>query len=257
MGLARVLAIVGQKLSGEITATEMFEVHRQEAHVVDDVAPPQPVVELETIEDARTVVEAEHVVSKEVAVTVDDAATRDPLRQERTSAVNVPVGQASNVADQLSILHSEIQPVDLEQALLPQIMEGRRSRDARDLVTSRGPPMKGRNRSGDRVEAGGDGIAVNDHRGKSPILRHLAHQHRVIDDAALAHDFFDAEIDVGAELTVQFHLTTTVVLALGRGGEVDEAEVNWLLPLVDETVAEGESRNVRLDGLDSRSALVE
>ena len=197
MGLAGVLAVVGQELGGEITATETFQVHRQEAHIVDDVTPSQPVVELEAIEDARAVVEAEHVVSEEVAVTVDDAATRHPFGQERTSAVEVPMGQASNIADQLSIQRCDAEPVDLEQALLPQVMERRRSRDARDLLASRCATMKGRNRLGDRVEAARDDIAASDHRCESPILRHLAHQHGVIDDATIAHDFLDAEIDVG------------------------------------------------------------
>lgn len=79
-------------------------------------------------------------------MTVDDAVTGDPFGQERTSAVDVPVCQASNIVDQLSILSAEAQAVDLDQALLPEIMEGRRSRDGRDLVTSRRVPMKRRNR---------------------------------------------------------------------------------------------------------------
>ena len=64
----------------------MLEVHRQEPDVIQHIAPAEPVVELEPVEDARTVVEAEDVLGEQVAVPVDDAAPSDALVQQRRSA---------------------------------------------------------------------------------------------------------------------------------------------------------------------------
>src|SRR4029079_9420779 len=132
----------------EIRPSEMFEIHCQEGHIVDDIAPPQAVVELEAVEDPRTLIEAKNVVCKEIAVAVDDASIRDPIAQERTAAVDVSMGEASNIADELTILSDEIKRLDLDKALLPQIVESGCSRHTRDLSVSRRMLVKHRNRPG-------------------------------------------------------------------------------------------------------------
>lgn len=53
----------------------------------------QPVVELETVEDAGPVVEAEHVVGQEVAVAISDVPLGDPPLEQARPAVEVALSQ--------------------------------------------------------------------------------------------------------------------------------------------------------------------
>ena len=85
VGLGRVLPVPVEERQRQIEAAEALEVHGQEADVVQHVAPAEPIVELEPVEDAGTVVEAEDVLRQQVAVPIDDAAPGDALLEQPRS----------------------------------------------------------------------------------------------------------------------------------------------------------------------------
>ena len=81
--VAGAIPIAVEETAREIAAAEPLEIHREERDVGEHVAEAEPVVELEAVEDTRTVGEAEHVVGEEVAVPVADPPGRD--RDPRTA----------------------------------------------------------------------------------------------------------------------------------------------------------------------------
>ena len=89
VGFGRVLPVVPQQGGGGGGGAEPFEVHREERHVEQHVADPQPLVEVETVEDAGAVVEAEDVVGEQVAVSIDDVAPGHAVGEQRAASAQV------------------------------------------------------------------------------------------------------------------------------------------------------------------------
>src|SRR3546814_1980122 len=98
MRLAAVLAPPVQKPGTEIPSAEPLEVHGQEGGVEEHVPVAEPVVELEAVEDARTVRQAEHVVGQQIAVTVPDPPAPDPMLEQLATAGQVAPGQTGDLA---------------------------------------------------------------------------------------------------------------------------------------------------------------
>ena len=79
------LGVAVQEGLGEAGVAEVFEVHGEERGVVEPVDVPEVVVEVQAVQQARTVVEAVDVVGEQVAVAVDDPV--GALAQQGCAAV--------------------------------------------------------------------------------------------------------------------------------------------------------------------------
>ena len=123
MALGRELAVRVEKQPSQVGATEAFEVHREEADVIQHISPPQPVVELEAIEHTRAVIEAVGVVGEEVAVAVDDATTCDAILQQRVASLDVPMGEDTDLVEGLGVEWGRHEDSHLSQILLPELRQ--------------------------------------------------------------------------------------------------------------------------------------
>ena len=78
---------------GQLRSSERPEVHGQEGDVVEHVSPPEVLVELQAVEDDRTVGHEEDVLGTEIAMAVSDASGCDPAAEQRFTSVQVPLGE--------------------------------------------------------------------------------------------------------------------------------------------------------------------
>ena len=195
----------------------MLEVHGQEADVVQDITPSQPLVELEPVEDPGTVVEAEDVLGEQIAVPVHDAAAGDALVQQSGSPVQVAVRELGDPGDEGRIEGVGHERIDLAEVPIPQVAERTRRRHRGDLVARDRSGMARGHDPSDGTEAAGDVSVLGDERGQAAIRRHAPHQDRVVDHPPrVVDDLLDAEVDVRAEPPVQLDLLATDQLAALR-----------------------------------------
>src|SRR5207342_2228779 len=82
IGFGGELAVPRHELGTEVGGADSLEVHGEKAHVGEHVAVAELVVELDAVEDARTVIKAEDLVGEQVAVAVDHFGIGDPMVEE-------------------------------------------------------------------------------------------------------------------------------------------------------------------------------
>ena len=93
----------GQQPSGKRGSAETFEIHGEERDIVEHVAPPQLVRELDAVEDAGSVREHEDVVRLQIAVAVSDPARGDSLLEEIVAPVEIPAHELLGSVELLTI----------------------------------------------------------------------------------------------------------------------------------------------------------
>ena len=103
---------------------EALEVHRQERSVGEHVPVAQSVVELEAVEDPRTVLEAEDVLGLEVAVTVARPPLGDSCVEEWSSSGQVATGQLGHPGDVGRVDGAISERLHLGDAGLPERRDG-------------------------------------------------------------------------------------------------------------------------------------
>lgn len=114
VGLTRGLRVVVEERRGQVGAAVVLEIHREEADVEQDVAPPQRAVELEAVEDARPIAETEHVLGDQVAITVEDPPVADALLEQLGPAGEVVVGEFTDLGE----LVGDGDPTDVHRHLV-------------------------------------------------------------------------------------------------------------------------------------------
>ncbi len=195
------------QLGHQLRVPQPLEVHREEGHVGCDVAPPQVVVELEAVEDPRTVVHAEHVFALQVAVPVDDPPGPDPLVEQGATAGEVLERRPSHPGHVVAIEHLGDEPVELVDAAAPQVGDEVGGAGSVDLRPPSGPLVEVGDQVGDRGEVLVHGGGAQE-RGQAPRRWQPPHHHDVVDHLSLHRDVRDAEVDVGRQPAVQLHLPT-------------------------------------------------
>ena len=96
IGFGGELAVPRHEPGTEVGCADSLEVHGKKAHVGEHIAVAELVVELDAVEDARTVIEAEDVVGEQVAVAVDHFAVGDPMFEEGCPAVEVATNEVTH-----------------------------------------------------------------------------------------------------------------------------------------------------------------
>ena len=248
MRFRRVFAIPVEECFSEVATPQVLEIHRQEADVVENVTPPQTVVELESIEDPWPVVETEDVLGEKIAVTVDDATPRDPLHQQAAPAIQVLVRELADSGHGRRSSGSGTKGVSSRRFRVPEVIESSWRRDRRDQIV----PGRRRVACGDGV---GDGAQASGHVAALPhpcrqpaISRQSSHQHRVVDNGpVVVDDVLDPQVDIAGEAAVEVDFSTTHLRPQLRRAQVDEREPHRLLALVHDVAIEDDRRDVRLD----------
>ncbi len=111
--------VLVEEQPAEVRTAQAFEVHGQEGHVRQHVPVPQPVVDLEAVQDPGTVVETEDVVGQEVAVPVASPALGDaPV--EGLAAGEVAARQTHHLGRHLLVEGVADEPLHLRRVGLPE-----------------------------------------------------------------------------------------------------------------------------------------
>ena len=105
IGFGGELAVPRHEPGTEVGCADSLEVHGKKAHVSEHIAVAELVVELDAVEDARTVIEAEDVVGEQVAVAVDHFAVGDPMFEEGCPAVEVATRELLHALLDLRVQH--------------------------------------------------------------------------------------------------------------------------------------------------------
>src|SRR6476659_4391794 len=95
-------AVRVEEVVTEVLSAEELQVHREKCRVVDPVDITQPVVELETIKEDRSLRQTEDVLAQQVTVTVNDTTVRDPPGEQFSSAGYVLLGQFCYLGERLA-----------------------------------------------------------------------------------------------------------------------------------------------------------
>ena len=119
--ITRELAVVGEERIAELGVAQPLEVHGEERHVRQHIAVSEPVVELEAVEDARSVVEHEDVLGLQVAVAVPGVTGVDALVEEDGTTGEVLAGQPCDPGSLLVADDAVGELVDLGDRPLPQL----------------------------------------------------------------------------------------------------------------------------------------
>jgi hypothetical protein len=70
----------------QVGPAEVFEIHREEGGIVENVEPAQAVVEFVAVEHPGVVGQAEHILRDQVAVSIDD----EPASARSASSTALP-----------------------------------------------------------------------------------------------------------------------------------------------------------------------
>ena len=252
--------VAAQQLVREVTPPLEFQVHGQEGDVRRHVRVAEALVELDAVVDADAVVIEADGVCAQVAV----AVARPSLAHAQVEEVGVALGDLPDEALDLLELALADGAADERFGLLEVLTPVQHRRlqpaEAVDLITS----LRCRVEAGDALgqasqQLGGDGVALQE-AGHHPLLRQPAHLHGIIDGGAFGvhlrlpigeDDGHDVQVGLRAETPVQAQLLLAEVVALLQRREVQKAQVQGLLHLVDEFAGEEEIRDVGLQQLDA------
>jgi hypothetical protein len=105
--VVRVVAVPIEEVACEVGSSQSLEVHGEEADVRQHITEPEPVVELETIKDARPVGQAEDVLGEEIALTVARTSQRNAAREERLASGEI---RRASAATQCAVGRSSTEP---------------------------------------------------------------------------------------------------------------------------------------------------
>ncbi len=254
--VARDGAVVVEEAAREIGAPEMLEVHRQERHVAENVAEPQPVVELQTVEHPGTVRQTEDVVGQQVAVTVPGVTSGEARREQREPARQVATGEPGNVVGDLGPKDGADERRALADALLPQVANRLVARGIVDRATRGGGGVKASDQVRDPLDTQISVVAVRGERREPTLVGHAPHDDDMVDlRAGGIGDGFDAEVHVGGETPVERDLTLAVRVAARDRRQVDERIVHRLLQLEHTVALERDDRDVGVDTRDGRRGI--
>ncbi|GBD17381.1 hypothetical protein HRbin26_02301 [bacterium HR26] len=250
---------------GQVRATVVIEVHREKSDIHRDIAAPEPRVELDAVHDLQAIRFRpldEHVRQVQVAVPLPDSAAGHPAAEEvglapeevRRGVLNPAKlyrrDDVAGIGGGLIQVLADVVPDCLRRSPLVHPRPGRRllAVEARQAIGERGQHRL--------VQ-----LAAPEHPQQHPIIRQPAHLDRVLDDRAvtveleLAADLdhrHHAQVDIPCEPAVEPHLLLAEMVPQFQRGEVQEAEVDRLLDLVDQVASQEDDRDVRLldvDGL--------
>ena len=246
-GVGRELAVPRQQPSGKRGSAEAFEIHGEKRNVVEHVAPPQLVRELDAVEDARSVGEHEDVVRLQVAVAVSDPAGCDSLLEEIVASVEIPAHELFGAVELLTTEQRIAASLELREALSPQLGD----------VVGR-PDVTPGPLGGLRVVQPGeitrdlphgviDVVAPSDAQAQPPVRRHPAHHHDVVAGIAIRSDHVgDPEVHVRCETPIQFDLAMSSLATGSDRREVEEAQIDRLLHLEGTITEEHDDGRMRL-----------
>jgi hypothetical protein len=164
---------------------------------------------------------------------VDDAATGDPLGEQRRAASYELGGQLLHLFDGLPPEHDAGMAEKFVEVLLPP----RESRFRGGAGVDRSAPhrtgVEQRQLFGNRYQVVLDRLAVPHQRRQSSAVRIPAHHdHRLGPTMLRASEMSDTKITVGSEPTVQEHLMHTGAFTQFRRSEVEEVGDHRLLRLI-------------------------
>ncbi|MEP6631873.1 MAG: hypothetical protein ABJA89_15500 [Lapillicoccus sp.] len=107
------LRVVVEEALSERGRTEALQVHGEAGDVVENVEPPQPVVEVHGVEGPRAVAQAEDVVREQVAVAVAHQTGRHPGLEQRAAAGDELEREIGDPLDELRLGREGPQPVEV------------------------------------------------------------------------------------------------------------------------------------------------
>ena len=246
---------LGGEVARQIGAALVIQIHREESRIVGHVHVAEAIVELDAVVDVDCARRDVNVFKVQVAVAVADALLPDARREEFPVARVEPVGEEADgvkgregegVSDELPglaevFVGADAQPVDAAPCLnifgwmlgLVELLE-----DVRD------PVQVSRH----------DSIALDELVEKVTVGK-LPHLHGVFhhliafaenEPAVECRDGHDAKVDSGAKAAVEGDLAFAEVAALLQRGEIEEAEVDRLLHLVNKGRRDKDERGMRL-----------
>ena len=147
----------------------------------------------------------------------------------------------------------------LLEVLRPVALDDRPGAVLGDRGAALGPEVELRDDVGDGAGVSGRGATLRQHRFEHAVGGQAPHDDRVVDGVgvtrpagaqcepvAVGPDRIDAQVDVGAQAAVALDLGGAHAGALVGGREVEEAEVDGLLDLVDAVAGEDDEADVRL-----------
>ena len=224
-----------------------LEIHGQECGVHHDVAPAQPLVELQAVQDPGTVVQAEDVLRQQVAVAGPDEPGALAVVEQADAAVEVLLRQRRHGVEAGRREHALLERRQLLAALAPQrpasSVRGRtpRERAPRRCRAATWPATSASHRSASSPRS----RTVDSRRAD----RHPPHhEHRLADGAGQVQgaQLAEPEVDVGGDGAVELEFAQAVPEPRCRRAEIEEREGDRLLALVDQAADEHEHARVRL-----------
>ena len=265
VGVQRARQVAGEQRIGEIGAATRCEVHQQEGEVGGDIAVAHAIVELDAVQDAdiaglvsATGLEGDRG-DLEVAVAVADPALLPAAAQQ----VRVGVEEARHVGAQRVEGRAIDRVADggprLLEVLRPVPFDDRPGAELGDRGAALGPQVELRDDPGDGADVGSRDATPGQDRFEHAVGGQAPHDDRIVDGVRVAGaagaqresvpvgpDRLDAQVDVGAEAAVALNLGGAHAGALVGGREVEEAEIDGLLDLVDPVAGEDDEADVRL-----------
>ena len=195
----------------------------------------------------------------EVAVAIADPALIPATAQQ----VRVGVEEASHIGAQRVEGRAVDRVADggprLLEVLRPVALDDRPGAELGDRGAALGPEVELRDNVGDGAGMVGRGATLRQHRFEHAVGGQAPHHDRVVDGVGVpgaagaqretvpvGPDRLDAQVDVGAQAAVALDLGGAHTGALVGGREVEEAEVDGLLDLVDAVAGEDDEADVGL-----------
>ncbi len=241
------LTVRGQEGGRQLGCTESFQVHRQEGDVAQDVADPQPPIELQAVEHARPVVEAENVAGQQVPVPVPHPSVMLAPGEQRCTPGEVPQRQAADLVHGLGGENLPSERGESGEPFFPESTDGRRAACLGDLRGGFAPAVEPRQLACERTQMPAHVVAAGNHGGQAPMLGHPPHHHHVVAELAVGSGHVgNPEVDVRGQTPVQLDLRLARRQPGPAGREVEEPEVHGFLHLVHAIPEKDHHRRVGL-----------
>lgn len=123
-GVTGVFAVLGKEECRGLGRTERLEVHGQERGVIETVDVPECVVELQAVEDPRSVAQAEDVVGEKVTVPIEHSPLFDAETEQRLAPREIAADQPFDLPGLVPGRTLGRQDVDLRETGLPPRRQG-------------------------------------------------------------------------------------------------------------------------------------
>ena len=231
-----------------------FEVHGEEGHIRGHVATAQASVELEAVEDPRSVIEAIDVIGLKIPMAVADLTCRDAGREQRLASREVAADRLHHGIMSARVEDRADEAGRRRHVRLELIADGPYRCDGRDLGRTVGPSVEVRHYPGHTTEFGApDGLRLAGDQVRQGTLGGKATHHDGMIEGLTSHrDVGDSQVDIGGQPPVEIDLLTTVLGPCSRGREVGEVKSEGLAQFEDVLPQEQQDRDM---GLTYRTAV--